>query len=95
MEGLIFQLELPFYGLTPEYRAALFNQIHDIVFHGNGGYSFETVYSFPIWLRRFTHRTMVEYYEKQNKEQEKASGQSSVLQNGHIKAPDYSTKARN
>ena len=36
---------------------------------------------------------MVEFYEKENKEAQKASGQQSLLQNGHIKAPDYSTKA--
>jgi hypothetical protein len=87
-------LGLAFFGLTPEYRAALFNQLHDIVFNGNGGYSFETVYEFPIWLRKFTHRTMIEWYDKQNKQQQQQqSGKTSVLQNGHIKAPDYSTKA--
>ena len=93
MEGSIYKLELPFFGLTPEYRANIFNQIHEIVFHGKGGYSFETVYDFPIWLRRFTFRTILDWYEKENKEQEKASGQNSILQNGKIKAPDYSTKA--
>jgi hypothetical protein len=36
---------------------------------------------------------MVEHYQKQNKEQQQQSGKASVLQNGHIKAPDYSTKA--
>jgi hypothetical protein len=95
VEGSIFQLELPFFGLTPEYRGILFNQLHDIVFHGKGGYSFEAVYDFPIWLRKFVHRTMIEWYDKENKNQEQTSGQSSVLQNGVIKAPDYSTKARN
>jgi len=86
-------LGLAFFGLTPEYRAALFSQLHDIVFNGQGGYSFDTVYEFPIWLRRYIHRTMVEHYQKQNKEQQQQSGKASVLQNGHIKAPDYSTKA--
>jgi hypothetical protein len=86
-------LELPFFGLTPEYRAALFAQLHDIVFHGKGGYTFDTVYQFPIWLRRFIHRSMIEFYENENKQNEKASGRQSLLQNGKIKAPDYSTKA--
>lgn len=36
---------------------------------------------------------MVEYYENENKQAQKQSGQQSILQNGHIKAPDYSTKA--
>jgi hypothetical protein len=94
MEGSIFQLELPFYGLTPEYRASLFNQLHDICFHGKGGYSFGEVYELPIWLRRFIHRSIIEFYENENKETQKASGKQSILDNGKIKAPDYSTKAR-
>ena len=93
MEGSIFQLELPFFGLTPEYRASLFSQLHDIVFHGKGGYSFETVYEFPIWLRKYVHRSIIEFYENENKQTQKSSGQQPLLQNGQIKAPDYSTKA--
>ena len=84
---------LAFFGLTPEYRAALFAQLHDIVFNGNGGYSFETVYEFPIWLRKFIHRTLIEHYDKQNNQQQQQSGNGPTLQNGKIKAPDYSTKA--
>jgi hypothetical protein len=86
-------LGLAFFGLTPDYRAGLFAQLHDIVFNGQGGYSFETVYEFPIWLRKYVHRTLIEYYQKQNQQQQQQSGNTSVLQNGHIKAPDYSTKA--
>jgi len=71
----------------------LFAQLHDIVFHGKGGYSFETIYNFPIWLRRYTFRTILDWYAKENKQNEQQSGQQSLLQNGKIKAPDYSTKA--
>ena len=94
MEGSIFQLELPFFGLTPEYRASLFTQLHDICFHGKGGYSFDVIYEFPIWLRRYVHRSMIEFYENENKQAQKSQGQQSLLQDGKIKAPDYSTKAR-
>lgn len=94
MEGSIFQLELPFFGLTPEYRASLFSQLHDVVFHGKGGYIFSEVYEFPIWLRRYVHRSMIEFYENENKQAQKSQGQQSLLQDGKIKAPDYSTKAR-
>jgi len=38
---------------------------------------------------------MLEWYDNENKQNEKASGNTSILQNGKIKAPDYSTKARN
>jgi len=68
-------LELHFFSLTPkeaaEYRANLFSQIHDIVFHGNGGYDWYTVYEMPMWLRRFTFKKLREYYDNQNK---KSSG---------------------
>jgi hypothetical protein len=93
MEGLIFQLGLPFFGLTPEYRGLLFTHIHDICFHGKGGYIFSEVYEFPIWLRKFIHRSMIEFYENENKQAQKSQGSQPLLNNGQIKAPDYSTKA--
>ena len=46
----------------------MFNQIHEIVFHGNGGYDWDTVYNMPLWLRRTTFNLMKEYYDKQNEE---------------------------
>lgn len=94
MEGSIFRLELPFFGLTPQYRGILFSQLHDICFHGKGGYNFSEVYNFPIWLRKYVHRTMLEFYENENKQAQQAQGQQSLLQDGIVKAPDYSTKAR-
>ena len=87
----ISPLGLRFFGLTPEYRVALFRQIHEIVFHGNGGYDWETVYKMPIWLRRFTFQRIKEYYEEQSKQAEK------VTQAANRKTPSkptYSTKAR-
>lgn len=37
---------------------------------------------------------MIEFYENENKQTQKAQGNSTILTNGKIKAPDYSTKAR-
>jgi hypothetical protein len=63
-------LDLAFFGLTseiaPQYRANLFTQIHEIVFHGQGGYDWETVYNMPIWLRKFTFHKMKIYYDEKN-----------------------------
>jgi hypothetical protein len=61
-----------FFGLTPEYRLHLFKTIHDIVFHGRGGYDFETVYNMPIWLRNATFRFIADSISKENEAQEKA-----------------------
>ena len=64
------QLGLAFFGLTsnniPQARAAVFTQIHEIVFHGNGGYDWNTIYNMPIWLRRFTFNKINAFNTKQN-----------------------------
>ncbi len=87
-------MELTFFGLTPEIapqaRASLFSQIHEIVFHGQGGYSWETVYNMPIWLRNFTFNKMREYYEKQNPENNDDLGsQSQKIKEGKIDLPSH------
>ena len=57
----LFPLILTFFGLTYEYRLTLFNQIHEICFHGQGGYDWETVYNLPIWLRTFIYKKMSDF----------------------------------
>jgi hypothetical protein len=73
---------LEFFGITKENikakRFALFSEIHEIVFHGKGGYDWETVYEMPIWLRKFTFNKMKEFYDK---EQEAADKQNNQLTN--------------
>ena len=65
------QLGLSFFGLTydiaPQARANLFKQIHEIVFHGNGGYDWHTIYNMPIWLRKYTFNEIRNYYEEQKR----------------------------
>ena len=60
-----------FFSLTPkeaaEYRQGLFSQIHEIVFHGGGGYDWHTVYEMPIWLRNFTFDKIHKHFIEQNK----------------------------
>ena len=76
----IFQLGLSFFGLTsdtaPEFRANLFTQIHEIVFHGRGGYDWNTVYEMPRWLRLFTFKKIQEFYDKEAEAYESANSKS-------------------
>lgn len=69
---------LTFFGLTSSYRANVFSQIHEIVFNGQGGYDYETVYNMPIWLRKFTYQKLVEEYEKRNSANKKQTTQKST-----------------
>lgn len=71
-------MDLTFFGLTPEYRLNLFKQIHEIVFHGNGGYDWHTIYNMPIWLRNFTFNSLKKYYDEQN---EQIETQNNIMTN--------------
>jgi len=79
-------LILPFFGLTQEYRSGLFSQIHEIVFHGQGGYDWHTIYNMPIWLRKFTYKKLEEHYKNKEEAQNK---QTNTLKNdSKIHKPD-------
>jgi hypothetical protein len=87
-------LDLAFFGLTsniiPIVRSNLFTQIHEIVFHGQGGYSWETVYNMPTWLRKFTFHKLQEHYEKQNESQNEDLGsQTSGIKEGKVELPSH------
>jgi hypothetical protein len=87
-------LDLTFFGLNseivPQVRANLFTQIHEIVFHGQGGYSWEEIYNMPIWLRKFTFNKIREYYDNQNKKQnEDLASQSQKIKEGKIDVPAH------
>ncbi len=72
---------LSFFGLTydtaSQYRINLFTQIHEIVFHGKGGYDWETIYNMPRWLRQFTFNKINDFYKKEAEEYEKSSNANS------------------
>ena len=56
----------------------LFTQIHDLVFHGGGGFKHSEVYNMPIWMRRFHTERISEYNQKQNEEIEKSKKGSTA-----------------
>jgi hypothetical protein len=93
----IFQLGLAFFGLTsdivPQARAAIFTQIHEICFHGKGGYDWNTIYNMPIWLRKFTFNKINEFYsnEKSQMEAAKDGGKSKSLidSSGKVNTPEF------
>lgn len=80
----------------------MFTQIHEIVFHGQGGYSWSDVYSMPSWLRKFTYHKIKEYYDKQNNAKQEEATQSwlqgparqEAEQNAQSKSSTYSTNVK-
>ena len=79
----------------PLLRQNLFGQIHEIVFHGKGGFDYHTVYNMPIWLRNFTFNQISKFYEEQQKANNKGKKKLDDIPTGPaIRKPDYTTKAR-
>lgn len=94
---------LTFFGLTSEnttqVRASIFNQIHDIVFHGKGGYSWYDVYNMPIWLRRFTFNKIHSFYANEKDQVENAHSGNKTSKNlvdpsGKVNAPDFAQASK-
>ena len=90
---------LTFFGLTLEYRMYLFTQIHEIIFHGNGGYDYNTIYNMPIWLRNFTFNKLKEHYQPKEDDDvvEKSKQAMRTAQTDgtvpKVQVPTYVTKA--
>ena len=88
---------LDFFGLTlensPVYRKNLFTQIHNIVFHGNGGYDWFTIYNMPIWLRKFTFHEINEYNKAQNEKSNATKNKDSLVNTkGQVNQPKFQNK---
>jgi hypothetical protein len=93
---LASQLGSTFFGLTitnaPGVRINLFNIIHQIVFHGKGGYDFNTIYNMPVWLRKYTYNEIKNFYEEKStaeKNQQTAGQTSLVNSEGKINTPQF------
>ena len=88
---------LGFFGLTsknaPQIRINLFRQLHSLIFHSKGAYDYYTIYSMPIWLRKFTFSEIDKFYKDEQDAYSKSQsgdGQSNVIDSdGKVNAPAF------
>ena len=73
------------FGLNREYYHKVLKDIDYIVRNSNGGYTFSEVYSFPIWLRRLTLRTISDEIRESNKKIEEANNKARQWGNKDLK----------
>ena len=81
-------------------RLNLFKQIHDIAFNSQGSYTWDVVYSMPIFLRKFALNEINKYIKQQNSQFQKNNSSTLMDSEGKIKSPkfiqknfDYTTKS--
>jgi hypothetical protein len=89
-------LGLTFFGLTPkiapEIRIRVFTQIHQILFHGKGGYDYNTVYNMPLWLRKFTYSEIQKFYDEEEaayKNQQSSDNTSLIGADGKVNVQQF------
>ena len=77
-----------FFGLTSNYRKILFTQLHDLVFHGGGGFIHKEVYNMPTWLRLFHIEQINQHNKEQNEKIEEAQGNKSPTMSNKTLSPN-------
>lgn len=50
----------------------VYNEVHDLTYHGGGGFTYSEVYNMPIYLRKYSIRRINKHLEEKQEAQEKA-----------------------
>ena len=76
-----------FFGLAPDYKLQVYKEIHELVYYGNGGFTYQDVQSMPIHIRRFFIKRIEQDLNQQKKANEKAAKQAKSK--GRVTAPKF------
>jgi hypothetical protein len=75
--------------------------IHQIVFHGKGGYDFKAVYDLPIWLRKYIYKEITDFYSEEKKAYENAKSggkgkgnKTLVSADGKVNTPAFAQASK-
>ena len=60
-----------FFGLQPEDKPLIHEQVFQLIYFGKGGFTFDEVYNMPIYLRRFYLKRLDSQYEDEAKQVKK------------------------
>lgn len=71
-----FPMENDFFGLSPEYKQNMMDEIFLIGYYGKGGITRDDAYNMPVYERRWTMERISEEVDKKNKA-EKAAANSA------------------
>ena len=71
-----FQSVQTFFGLGPNYRPILHDQVFDLVYWGKGGFSWSDVYNMPVWLRVFYINKISKIHKKEKEDHDRSMKKS-------------------
>jgi len=89
-------LVLAFFGLTPSYKNILLEEIHTLCYFGQGGFTYDEVYSMPIRYRHYHLKKVIEHLEKQAEVMNKSftNDEKTKTPLGPPLKPDFTTKPK-
>lgn len=73
MKGWAFRWVWISFGLPPNYRIALYEEIFNLCYYSNGGFSHSEVYHMPVHMRRFFIRKLTSTKQEEAAQHEAAS----------------------
>jgi len=54
------------------------SEVHDLVYHGQGGFTYDQVYNMPVQYRKYHIQKINDHLEKLKEAQEKAQGKQNI-----------------
>ena len=77
------------FGLAPDYKISLHEEIFNLCYYSNGGFTHAEVYALPVYLRRFYLKKLVDT-KKQEAEQQEAAAKGAKSKTGKADRPGIS-----
>ena len=92
-------MDLTFFGLTSESRAFfkknIYDQIHEICFWGQGGYSWDEVYNLPVFIRNYIFNKLKKHYEEKDNVDDQGNTKTIVSADGTVNVPAFLEASKN
>lgn len=74
------------------------SEVHDLVYHGGGGFIYSEVWIMPIMTRRYHIRMINKFLQEKVEAEEKAmkgANTQSVSPSSKVNVPDFVSKVKN
>ena len=85
--SLGFRLEETFFGFKPEDRVQFHESLFNLVWHGNGRWTWSDLYHMPVYLRRFWIKKINNIYEEAAHRHEQQQAKQTAKKNKVVKSP--------
>ena len=72
----MYRWRLTFFGLSPNDKPKIHEQIFQMCYYGEGGFTHSEVYGMPTYLRQFYYKKLVDSKQEEKKQIDKSKAPS-------------------